>query len=304
MAVVRGSTQKLVAIKEATFGTTPATPTMLEMPIVSFGPRSSQTVIKSQQIRSHPFTDKMLLGRFMHELAVEFELQGATHDILFETVFGGNITTKALPFADTIKGLTCESQVGGGSSLFNQFTGTYYNRLEIAASASDTAPVKATVSGMARVGILDASATLASVVTPAPNNDPFVFADASLTVNAGATGVQSGNFTIERAVDPLMLWNSRIPREFVPGEVSASGSIVVPYDTGAQSTILNGFTDAALVFNFGNNGNTVFRKFTFPKTKFVSLGRQINTRGGIMQEINWEAYYDPTSTTICTMTTE
>lgn len=304
MPVIRGSTHKLIAIREVTFGTTPATPTMVELPITNFQKSSSINILKSDQIRTHPFVDKMLQGRFMHELTVEWELQNAVHDLLLESVFGVAIAAKAAKFTDALLGMSMESQAGGGSSLFDQFIGSYLNKLTVSASASDTAPVKCSASGMALTATLDAAATISSSVTAAANNDPFVFHDASLTVNAGATAVVAGSFTLDRVVDPLMLWNSRNPREFVPGAVTATGTITIPYDTNAQSTIFNGFTDAALVFKFASNGGANYRQFTFPKTKFGSLGRQINTRAGIMQEVNFEAYYDSTSGTVCTLATQ
>lgn len=304
MTVQRGSTAKLVVIKEVTPGTTPATPTMLEMPVVSFSPNSNIGVLKSEQIRSHPFTDKMLDGRFMHEFGIDFELQDGVHDTLLETFLGSTISAKAIKFTDALKTLSMEEQIGGGSSLFNHFLGAYLNRLSISAAASDTAPVRVSTSGTALTATLDDSATIATAVTAAANNDPFIFADASLTANATAVPVVSGTINLERVVDPLMLWNSRNPREFVPGAATASGSIVVPYDDAVQANILEAFTDAALVFKFANKGVTTYRQFTFPKTKFVRLGRTVDGRGGRMQQIDWEAYYDSTSATICTMATQ
>lgn len=304
MPIIRGSTHKLVSIAEVTSGTTPATPTMVEIPITNFSAQSSMQVLESEQIRSHPYVDKMLDGRFMHEIGVDWELQAAVHDSLLQAIFGSTIASKTMAYADVIKTLSMESQKGGGSSLFDQFVGTYLNKLTISAAASDTAPVKCSATGMALIGTLDAASTIATSVTAAANNDPFIFADASLTVNAGATAVASGTINIERTVNPLMLWNSRVPREFVADAVVANGTITVPYDGNTQSTICKNFTDAALVFKFAAKGGATFRQLTFPKTKFVSLGRRVNTRGGIMQEINWRAYYDSVSGTICTLATE
>ena len=304
MAVTRGSTATLLAIAEVTSGVTPTTPAMLELPYVNWNPQSAITVMTSEQIRSHPYDDKLLDGRFAHTIGLDFEMQNGVHDMLYESMFGGAFTAKALAFADALKTMTIEERVGGGSSLFNQFTGAYLNKMTITAAGSDTAPVKVTSSGMARVGTLDAAATIAGSVVAAANVDPFIFADATLTTNAGATAVASGTINLERQVDPLMLWGSRIERENIPGAVKATMSLTVPYDTNAQSTLVKNFTDAALIFNFASKGGTEFRRLTFPKTKFISLGRPINSRGGRMQEINVQAYYDSTSGTICTMTTQ
>lgn len=304
MPANRGSTSKFVAIKEATYGTTPATPVMIELPLVSFTPNSSTTVMTSAQLRSHPFVDKLSKGNFVHEISMAWELQDANHDMLLETVFGGAITAKALKFADVLKGITFEEQVGGGSSLFNQFSGLYLNRLEITASAGDTTPVAVTASGNARVGTLDAAATLATSVTAAANNDPFVFQDASLTLSGDEIPVTSGNIVFERTVDPLNIWNLRTPREYVPSNVACSGSITIPYDDDSISSVVAGFTDAPLLFSFGNVGGTTFRKFAVPKTKFISLGRPVDGRGVRLQTVNWQAIYDSSSQTVATMTTQ
>lgn len=304
MVAHRGSQQTLLAIAEVTPGVTPATPVMKETPIVSFSRRSAKGVLRSEQIRSHPFVDKMLEGLSTHEIGIDWELQPVVHDYLLETVFGGTITAKALAFADALKTLSIESRSGGTVGLFDHFLGTYLNRLTITASASDTAPVKMSASGMALTGTLDDAATIATSVTAATNPDPYVFADATLTVDAVATSVVSGSLTFERQVDPLNVWGQRTAREYVPGAVTGSYTITVPYDDGVQSAMYEGFIDAPLVFTFAAKGGATFRKFTLPKTKFISFGRQINDRGVVLQEINGEAYLDSTTSTICTMTTE
>lgn len=309
VAANRGSTSRISIVKEVTPGTTPATPTLLEMPIVDWTPTHTNTVIKSNQIRSHPYVDKMLYGRLVHEFGLSFELQGAVHDPLIETMFGGTITTKALAFADVLKTLTIEERVGA-TTPFNQFTYGCFNSLGIAVSAGDTSPIKFSLSGMARAGTLDAAATIATATTAAANVDPYIFVGSTITVAGNATPVGSGSLNFSRSIDPLMLLGSRLPREFVPGDVTLTGSITVPYDdtgfgSGAtMSTLLTGFTDAAQVWKFANEANTAYRQFTVPKTKFASLGRPLSSRGVRMQEINWEAYYDSSSSTICTMATE
>lgn len=307
-AVNRGSTSQLAVIKETTAGTTPSTPTLQAIPFTSFTPKATVTVMRSNNIRSHPFTDKLSPGRLMHEFGLEVELAGATHDILLETFFGGTITTKALKFLDALKSMTIEEKVATGD--FNQWTYGVLSSLAITASAGDTTPVKMSFNGMAKAATLDAAATIATSVTPALDIEPFTFIGATLGVDASPTPVGSGTINFDRQVDPLMLLGSQNPREFVPGTATVTGTITVPYDdTGAGSgatmaTAVTGFADKALVWNFGNTGNTSFRKFTLPKTKFISLGRSLSDRGMRMQEINYESVYDSTSTTIATMTTE
>jgi hypothetical protein len=304
MTVKRGSTSGLYGIKEVTYGVTPATPTLVQFPFVNWNPTTAHTVLTSAQIRSHPYVDRVLAGRTTFTHALDVELQPAVHDALIETCFGGVITSKVLKHADVLKSMTMEERTDVSGGLFNQFSGVYWNRIDVSASASDTAPVSMKFAGMSLAGTLDATSTIATAVTAAAAPDPYIFADASLGVSGSPVAVVSGNFTIDRTVDPLMLWGSRLPREYVPGAVTASGSITVPYDDGIPAGVFTGFADTPLAFKFTSSDATTFRRFTFPRTRYVSLGRQINTRAGLMQVINWQAMYDTTTATVCSMDTE
>lgn len=304
MPIIRGSTHGLYGIKEATFGTTPATPNMRETPFTTFGMRASHGVLRSEQIRSHPYVDRVLSGRDMFELTLGFELQGETHDYLVETVFGGVLASQAMKYADVLKGLTLESRTGAPSSKFNQFTGCYFNRMDVSASASDTSPVTVSLSGMARTGALDEAATIASANTAAPDLDPYVFADALLELDSVAQDVVAASFSLERAVDPLMIWGSRQPREFVAGAVTATGTITVPYDDASISAKYEAFSDEPMKFTFAAIDDSSFRSFNFHRTRFVGLGRTVDTRAGLMQEVNWEAMYSVADAALVTYETE
>lgn len=302
MAIQRGSQQTLTQIPEVTFGTTPATPTMIEILKTGFTPKETQTVLRSAQIRSHPYLDRLLYGRYVHDLQLDIEMQNASHDPLFQVMFGGTISAKALAFADAIKSMTLEDN--RGSTFYNQYTGAFLTKMSVSASASDTTPVKVQFTGVAKAATLDANATLATAVTAATPVDPFIFADATLTVAAVATPVMAGNWDLTRVVDPLMLWGSRVPREFIPGDVTMTGKATIPYDDASISTQVTAFSDAALVFKFANVGASTFRTFTFAKTKLIDISRPVTTRAGLMQDIDFEGYYDTGSSTICTMTTQ
>lgn len=304
----RGSTSKISAVKEVTAGTTPPTPAMTVLPVVSFTPNHNTTVIASDAIRAHPFRDALINGRLVHEFGMEVELAGATHDMLLETFLGGTITTKALKFLDALKSLSLEEMVNTG--VFNQFTYVCFSAMTIGASADDTAPVKMNFTGMARAATLDAAATIGTSEVAAPGTTPYIFAGATVTVAATSTPVASGSLNFERQVDPLMLLGNRLPREYVPGAATLTGSMTVPYDdTGAGSggtisTLVTGFTDAAQVWKFSDETGANFRQFSIPKTKFTSLGRALNDRGMRMQEVNFEAVYDTGTATVATMTTQ
>lgn len=301
MAAQRGSTTTLLGIAEVTPGTTPATPAMQELPVVSFTPRGSYAVIRSNAIRSNPFPDKILNGALTWETGVEWEM-GQDHDGLLELFMGAAFATDVLKFTDALKTMTLESRAGGSSSLFDHFLGFHLTTLGISVSASDTAPIQMTGGGRAFHATLDDAATIAASVVPAGTNDPFTFIGANLLLNSVATKIVSGTINLERAVNPLNEIGDDEPSEYVPDLCTATGTMTVAYRDGAQSALFENFTNVPQEYTFGSADGTKNRKLVLPQTKFVSFGRAINGRGVRLQEINWEAQYDPTSTTIATFT--
>lgn len=302
-AVARGSKQKQVIIPEVTFGVTPTTPVMIEMPIVDITRNHALDSLKSGAIRSHPFVDQISEGMFTHTVDLDFELQDATHDLLLQAMFGSTITAKAMKVADALSSLSLEAQATD-RSLFDQFSGMYFEKMDFSVAASDKAPIKIKLSGGAKVCTIDASSTIATSVTAAPDNAPFVFGDATLTIGGVATPVTTTNFSLARTINPLNLIGTRLTDQFVPDAVTLTGQITVPLESNVQSGFFTGFTDAPLVINCTSLDGTQHRTFTIPKTKFNKLGRQVQNRGAILQTIDWEAYYDLTSATIMTLTTE
>lgn len=298
----RGSTAGLYVIPEVTYGVTPATPTLLQIPFDTFDMQTAHTVLRSNQIRSTPYLDRVLAGMTTQAITIGAEMQAATHDVLLQTVFGSVFASGTMKHLDVLSSMTAEHRTKVTAGLFNQFAGLYLNRLDVSASASDTAPVAMTFAGMARSGALDQTSTLATANTAAGQPDPYIFADATLKIATVSQAIMSGSFTIDRTVDPLMLWGSRLPREYIPGAVAVTGSVTVPYDDASVSAMWTAFADAQLDFTFADAAASTSLKFTFPRTRFTTLGRKIDTRAGIMQVLNFEAMYDISSATVCTIT--
>lgn len=297
----RGSKNAVRIIKEVTFGTTPATPTMLEVVKNAFDPTYALGLIRSGQIRTHPFVDRLLKGVQRYDIKLDTEMQDDNHDIFLELMMGASFATNSVKATDALTSATIESAYTD-LSQFDQFTGTCITKADFSFAASESSPVKAVYSMMAQGGALDAGSTLASVVTPAAANDPFIFADASLTIGGSSRPVTALSFSCDRKFDEQLVLGSRIIRQYIPAEFTLTGSVTIPLEDSLESARLVGFTDAALVARAGDNGGTNWRQFGIPKTKYVSMGRQVQTRGQLLQVINFEAYFDTGTSTVMTIT--
>ena len=298
MATSRGSRHTLRAIKEATFGTTPATPTMLEIVLNSFNVDASKNMIRSGQIRSHPFTDRLLEGADETTIDIGWELQGDNHDILLELACGAAFSSNSLKVTDALLGATFESE-HNDNTLFDTFVGSCCRRTEFNFPAQADGIVTAQQSYMVKSRTLDAGTTIADTTTAAASNDPFVFHEAAVTVGGVSRPVTALSFTLERQIDPLYILGTQQPDEYIPAAVTLTGQITIPLRANTDSTRLEGFTAGALVATCTKGSET--RTFTIHSINYGSMGRRINNRGAILQEINFEAKYSSGDATIMTI---
>lgn len=299
MATGRGSKQKLKIIKESVFGTTPAMPTMLELPINVLNKDVAINLIRSGQIRTHPFVDRLMQGAQQNDLEINTELQGDTHDVLLELLCGAAWSSNVVKATDALVGSTIESE-HNDLTLFDQFTGCCVRRGEFNFPAQADGVVTVNYGLMAKGGLLDEPATIATAVTAAGTPDPFVFHEATVEINAAERPVTSLSFTLERQVDPLYILGARQPDEYIPSDFTLTGTISIPLRDDTESAMLLGFTDAAI--NVACVKGSESRTFDIFKANYAGMGRRIQGRGAIIQEIRFEAKYSLSDTSIFKIT--
>lgn len=299
MAVKRGSQHRLGIILEVIYGTTPATPALVEVPITRLRKNVSMGAIRSGQIRSHPFLDRLLPGAKSQDLEIGGELQPGNYDIFLQMLAGQAWAANILKMTDALIGATLESRMSGGTALYDQFTGAFVNRIEFSVSAEDDAPVGITVGMAALTSELDATVSLATTTPAATDVDPFTYIGGLTEIDGDPRPVTSITFRAERAVDPLRVIGSNVAREMVPGDFTLTGSLTVPLEDAIDSAILESFVSVPIHLRLGS---VVYLDFLIHLAKYLSLGRSVEGRGALMQEIEFEAHYDSVAATVMTIT--
>lgn len=302
MAAKRGSQHRLGIILETVYGTTPATPALTEVLITRLRKNVSMGAIRSAQIRSHPFLDRMLPGAKTQDLEIGGELQYGNYDIFLQMLAGQAWAANILKMGDALLGATLESRMSGGTALYDQFTGAFVNRIEFSVSAEDESPVGLTIGMAALTSELDSTVTLATTTPAAANVDPFVYTEGLTEIDGVARPVTSITFRAERAVDPLRVIGSSQAREMVPGDFTLTGSITTPLEDGVESAQLEGFESVPIHLRLNMPGDTIYLDFLIHLAKFISMGRSIEGRGALMQEIEFEAIYSASDATVMTIT--
>jgi hypothetical protein len=303
MPAARGSRQAIAAVREATFGTPPANPTMYALPIVSFNRNVNRGVIRSNQMKAHPFTDKLMPGGISADFDMQIELQDETHDILLSAVCGTtDWASDEIKVTDTLQGLSMQAEAAD-LGLFDIFGGGYLSTMELNFPAEENGIVTATFNGQSRTVSLDSTTSLVGTgsIVPAPEVDPFVYSGATVTIAGDARPVTALTIRLERQVDPLLVLGSATPREYIPSTVTLTGQVTIPLEDDTESTQLMNFTEMPLVARAADFAGTAWREFTMPKINFLRMGRQVQDRGVILQSIDYEAKFDVTSSSVMTI---
>lgn len=298
MSTGRGSKHKLSMIQEVTYGTTPATPTLLELPINTFTPSIAETPIKSEQIRTHPFVDRIMQGAEVVDLSMTCELQKNNHDGLLQLMTGLAWATNATKMTDVLLSASIESG-HTDLSLFDVYTGACVKQAQFNFPAAADAKVTAQFDLMAKAAAMDAGTTIATALTAATTPDPFVFKDATLTLGGSSRLVTAASLTVARQIDPLYVLGALQPNEYIPGAVTVTGQITIPLSSSAESTQLKAFTASALVITCTNTAGSF--TFTVPLVNLGKMGRPIQSRGAILQTIDFEAKYDSSTSTVLSL---
>lgn len=302
-ATSRGSKHKLVSVREVTFGTTPATPAMLETPIMTFQPSVSQTLITSSQIRSHPFVDQIIQGALLTNLTITAELQKTNLDWLMELSAGAAFATGSAKVTDALLSNTIESQ-HTDIPLYDVYTGCVVNQMQLTFPAAANGVVTGQWGLIAKAATLDnATAITGETITGATSTPPFTFIEASVTLGGSSIPVTSGTFTLARQVDPLYLLGATAgaPDEYIPSTVTLTGQLTIPLRSNAQSSIFTGFTANSLVFSAAHPASGGSFTFTIPQVVLGKAARPIQNRGAILQTYDFTAKYDSSSSTAMTI---
>lgn len=302
MPAKRGSQHRLGMVLETIYGTTPATPALTEVLLNRLRINKQMGAIRSGQLRSHPFLDRLLPGARTQDLEIGGELQYGNYDMLLQMLAGQAWATNILKMGDGLLGATMESASGGSPALFDQFTGVFVNRVEISISAEEDAPIGVTFGLGALTSELDSTTSLATTTPAAANVDPFVYTNGLTEIAGVSRPVTSITFRAERAVTPLRVIGSADPRENVPGDFTLSGSLTVPYEDALESARLESFTPQIIHLRTNMPGNTIYIDFILHAAYYLSMGRSIEGRGVRMQEIEFECRYDSTAATVMTIT--
>lgn len=291
------SEARIAYVAEATYGTTPATPTFKTFRTTGGGPRTNKTTQTSDELRAdRNVPDEGLLGLGVGG-AYPIEFSYGTFDDMLEAALRGTWTTNVLKNGVTPKYFTVEETLELGATYsFHRYTGCTVNTFSLAIAA------RAKVTGS--IGLVGQKETLASTIVTdatytAATTEPILTSSAHVAALAVAglnpvPKVRSLNLEFNNNLRERPVVGSLYTEEFGAGRFDATGTLEAYFESQALYEAVLDHGGGALSFNIGKDTN---KKYTvlLPKIIFLDGAKQIGgNNDDVMVSIPFRAVYDAT----------
>jgi|TARA_A100001391_G_scaffold205427_1_gene206152 hypothetical protein len=298
MAQALRSRQSLYYVAEVTPGTTPATPTLIEIPIAGIPTLNvAKDVNRSSRINSNRQSNTVRHGTRRSEGEIPIELAYGDFDALFESLMHGTWATNVLKVGTTQKFFTLERRFPDISE-FQPFTGCMMNTFSLSAQPNGMITGNFGVLGLG--GMTPASATVATTSTATPGNEPFDGFTGTITEGGASANITALELSItNNGALPYVIGSDTAPG-VNSGMFAATGTVTAFFETEALINKFLDETESALAVTFeGINGGDL--AMALPRLKYT--GSSITEADeGLLVSMPFEALYSTADSTTLTLT--
>lgn len=299
MPFSQGSRTRLSYVPEVTFGTTPSTPAMVDLPIVTHSLGLTKERVQGNDLQADRMTRIDRHGNRSVGGDIVVDLRKGDFDLLLESAFFNTFSTNVLKIGTTPKYFTFED-AALDIGQYRVFTGCAVSSLAV--SIKPNQMVSATFSMVGKDSTISGTALDAST-TPVSTNQPFDAYSGTLTLgNAGGalssiatiTGI---DFTINNSLAPTFVVGSSSTPQLEYGMASVEGTITAYFE------------DANLINRFINETQTAFQvvvddptgasdyTWLFPRVKFTGADVPVSGPTSRIISMPFVALYDTTENT-------
>lgn len=299
MSFSQGSRAGLSYVVESTFGTTPATPSLIQLPYTTHSLDLTKERVTGTDIQP----DRMLrVDRHGNRSAsgdIVADLRKADFDPFLESAFFSSFSTNVLKVGTTPKFFSIED-AATDVSRFRLFTGMAVSSLAV--SIRPNQMVTGTFS-MVGKNMDIASSSVDGTKTASSGNAPFDAysgalkigdAGGSLTSAAIVTGI---DFTLDNALSPTFVVGSSTTPQLEYGMATVEGTITAYFE---DSALINRFlneTETALEVTVDDPTGSSDYTFLFPRVKINGANVPVGGPTSRIITLPFVALYDTTEAT-------
>lgn len=281
--------QSLYYVVESTPGTTPATPTLIEIPIAGTPSiKVGKEFNKSARIGNRNI-NKQRHGARQAAGSIPIELAYGDFDVLFESLLCATWATNVLKVGSTLKYFTLEHRFPTISE-FNPYTGCIMNGFSLSASPNGLVTGSFDVIGMG--GMTPASSTVATTSTPTTGYEPFDGFTGTITEGGSSANITALELSIANNGVIAHRLMSNVGNHANVGQIDITGTATAFFES---ETLLNKFlneTESSLTINFnGIDGGDL--QFDISALKYTDA-TITEADEGLVVQLPFSAEYDTT----------
>jgi hypothetical protein len=305
MAFGQNSRSGLSYVTEVTFGTTPGTPSLIQLPYNSHSLNLTKETLEGNEIRPDRMQRVFRHGNRQVGGDITGDLRMADFDPFLESAMLGAWSTNVLKNGITPKFFSIEDEADD-INQYRLFTGMTVNTLAV--SIKPNQMVTATF-GMIGKNMTISGSTVDAVKTAPSTNQPFDSYSGFLKIDdAGGTPaaiatVTGVDFTVTNDFAPTFVIGSSTTPELQYGMAKIEGTMTAYFD---DASLVNRFlneTETALEIEVDDPTGSNEYQFLFPRLKFTAGDVSVpNGTGAREVSLPFRAYYDTAENTILKIT--
>jgi len=279
--------QSLYYVAETTPGTTPSTPTLVEIPIAG-----SPTIKVNKEFNKSARVGNRNINKQRHGArssggGIPIELAYGDFDALFESLMCSTWSTNVLKVGETLKYFTLEHRFPTISE-FHPFTGVFANAFSL--SATPNGMVTGSFDMLGLGGMTPASSTVADTSTPTAGYEPFDGFSGTITEGGSSANLTALEINIANNGAIAHRLGLETGNHANIGQVDITGTSTVFFES---ETLLNKFlgeTESALTIEFeGIDGGDLQFDFSTLKYSDASI---TESDEGLLVQMPFSASYD------------
>jgi hypothetical protein len=299
MAFSQGSRAGLSYVVESTFGTTPGTPSLIQLPYTT----QSLNLTKERVTGTDIQPDRMLrVDRHGNRSAagdIVADLRKADYDPFLESAFFNTFSTNVLKVGTTPKFFSIED-AATDITQFRLFTGMSVSSLAV--SIRPNQMVTGTFSMIGKDMTISGTSVDATKTAPS-GNAPFDAYSGALEIgNTGgalsAAAIVTGiDFTINNALAPTFVVGSSTTPQLEYGMATVEGTITAYFEDAALINRFLNETETALEVSVDDPTGSSDYTFLFPRVKINGADVPVDNPTSRIITLPFVALYDTTEAT-------
>lgn len=299
MAFSQGSRSGLSYVAESTFGTTPGTPSLIQLPYTTHSLDLTKDRVTGNDIQPDRMPRVDRHGNRTMSGDIVADLRKGDYDPFFESAFMNTFSTNVLKIGTTAKSFSIED-AATDIAQFRLFTGATVSSMAV--SIRPNQMVTGTFSMIGK-NMTISGTSVDAVKTASSTNQPFDAYSGTLKI-ADAGGVLASSaivtgfdFTLNNALAPTFVVGSSTTPQLEYGMATVEGTITAYFEDAALINRFLNETQTALEVSVDDPTGSSDYTFLFPRVKINGASVPVDNPTSRIITLPFVALYDTTEAT-------